>query len=149
MIRKILLAIGVLFIIIQVIRPNKNISATENPNAIDQHYAVPQEIVGILKKSCYDCHSNNTVYPWYSEIQPVAWWLQDHVNEGKQELNFDEFNNYDLKKKRHKMDEVAEVITENEMPLGSYTLIHREAILSPQEKESIVAWANALKKSIN
>lgn len=148
MIRKILLALLILLVAIQLFRPEKNLSGSNNPNAIDVHYTIPKEIGEVLRTSCYDCHSNNTIYPWYSNIQPFSWWLQNHVNEGKEELNFDEFNSYDAKKKKHKLDEVIEMIREDEMPLGSYTLIHRRAELSPQDKEKLISWASKLQKTI-
>jgi len=148
MIRKILLALLILLVAIQLFRPEKNLSGSNNPNAIDVHYTIPKEIGSVLRNSCYDCHSNNTSYPWYSNVQPFAWWLQNHVNEGKEELNFDEFNGYDAKKKIHKLDEVVEMIKEDEMPLSSYTLIHRQAELSPQDKDMLIAWASKLQKNI-
>lgn len=149
MIKKALLIIAILILVIQLFRPDKNISTSTSPNSIEAHYPVSNEIGVILRRSCYDCHSNNTAYPWYSNIQPFAWWLQSHVNEGKHELNFDEFNNYDVKKKKHKLDEVIETIEKDEMPLTSYTLIHRGAILSPQDKDKLITWAKELKKNIN
>ena len=109
---------------------------------------MPENIQNILKTSCYDCHSNNTNYPWYNKIQPVNWWLADHINEGKEELNFDEFNAYSTKKKLHKLDEVIETIKDNEMPLKSYTLIHSNAKLSENDKQEIEAWVKKIKSEI-
>ena len=145
---KVLLAIVLLLVVIQFFRPERNSTAADPLNSIERHYAVPNEIGVILQTSCYDCHSNNTEYPWYSNVQPLAWWLQDHVNEGKRKLNFDEFNTYDAKKKKHKLDEVVEMIEEDEMPLTSYTLVHRDASLSPENKTKIINWARELQKTI-
>ena len=78
------------FIVIQFIRPAKNKSEGVSTNDITTKYAVPQDVMAVLKTSCYDCHSNNTNYPWYANIQPIAWWLDDHIKEGKKELNFSE-----------------------------------------------------------
>jgi hypothetical protein len=102
----------------------------------------------ILKTSCYDCHSNNTVYPWYSNIQPLAWWLQGHVNEGKEELNFDEFATYNPRRQFKKMEETEEMITEGEMPLSSYTIIHSNAVLSASQKETLINWAKSIGQEI-
>ncbi len=143
--KKIGLGLLVLLVIIQFIRPTRNISSTESPNEISKFYNVPDEIHAVLKKSCYDCHSNNTNYPWYVNIQPVGWWLQRHINEGKKELNFEEFGTYVEKRAKHKFDEIEELVREGEMPLGSYTLIHRDAKLTPEQSEAIAAWAGALK----
>ncbi|ALL06237.1 cytochrome C [Pedobacter sp. PACM 27299] len=149
MVRKVLLIFAVLMLLIQLFRRGRNSSASASPNAIEANYQVPKEIGLLLRTSCYDCHSNNTVYPWYSQIQPFSWWLQSHVNDGKKELNFDQFNTYNIKKKKHKLDEVVEVIEKDEMPLSSYTLVHRKAVLSTQDKDKIIAWAKALKNAIN
>lgn len=110
---------------------------------------VPGHVQGLLKTSCYDCHSNNTAYPWYSNIQPVKWWLADHVNSGKRHLNFDEFNTYTKEKKLKKLDEVAETVKEGEMPLSSYTIIHHNAKLSSTDKSEIEKWVVQVKKEIN
>ncbi|MBE9599548.1 heme-binding domain-containing protein [Pedobacter sp. MC2016-24] len=149
MIRKALLILAIIILLIQMFRPEQNISASAPANAIEAHYPVSKRIGALLRSSCYDCHSNNTVYPWYSKVQPFAWWLRSHITEGKRELNFDEFNSYDNKKKKHKLDEVVEMIEKNEMPLSSYTLIHKKAVLSSQEKNEIIAWAKELKNAIH
>ncbi|MCB0513474.1 MAG: heme-binding domain-containing protein [Bacteroidetes bacterium] len=138
----------VLLAVIQFFKTKENKSVQTSENAITQHYDVPENIQNILKISCYDCHSNNTNYPWYNKIQPVNWWLADHVNEGKRKLNFDEFNTYSTKKKLHKLDEVIETIRENEMPLKSYTLIHGDAKLSDSDKQEIETWAKKIKSEI-
>lgn len=138
----------VLLAVIQFFKTKENKSVQTSENAITQHYDVPENIQNILKISCYDCHSNNTNYPWYNKIQPVNWWFADHVNEGKRKLNFDEFNTYSTKKKLHKLDEVIETIRENEMPLKSYTLIHGDAKLSDSDKQEIETWAKKIKSEI-
>ena len=109
---------------------------------------MPAEVDAILKSSCYDCHSNNTHYPWYANIQPVAWWLADHVNEGKREINFNEFLTYKPKKAHHKMEEVAEMVNEGEMPLQSYTIVHRDASLSDAQRKLVADWALGVMQQI-
>lgn len=146
--KKILIAAVILFIIIQFFHPAKNISEAPGTNAIEQHYNVPRNVSAMLKVSCYDCHSNNTVYPWYYHVQPVAWWLSDHINDGKRHLNFDEFNTYSVEKKKKKLSEVIETIEKGEMPLTSYTLIHSDAKLSKAQQKEINDWAKALKESL-
>lgn len=94
MIKKILYVLIAALVIIQFIRPKQNVSAGPFTNDVSTKFAVNDNVASILKQSCYDCHSNNTVYPWYANVQPVTWWLQDHVNEGKKELNFSEFATY-------------------------------------------------------
>ncbi|MGN6178266.1 MAG: heme-binding domain-containing protein [Mucilaginibacter sp.] len=148
-IRRILLALLVIFIVIQFIRPAKNISSGPYVNSIDKHYAVPNDVQAVLKRSCYDCHSNNTYYPWYNNIQPVAWLLAHDVNEGKGELNFDEFSSYSLSQKRHKLSGLIDEVKEGEMPMSIYTIIHRNAILSEVEKQRLITWADSLKGTLN
>jgi len=143
--KKIGLGLLVVLVVIQFIRPTRNISTSESPNEISKFYDVPAEVHAVLKKSCYDCHSNNTVYPWYTNLQPVGLWLQSHVNDAKGELNFSEFGTYNQKKAKHKFEEIEEVVGEGEMPLSSYTFIHRDAKLTPEQSASIAAWAGALK----
>jgi hypothetical protein len=104
--------------------------------------------MAILKTSCYDCHSNNTYYPWYNNIQPVAWWLKNHVDEGKRELNFSEFAAYRIGRQYRKLDEVNKQIKEGEMPLESYTLIHGNAKLNEQQKLMVANWVSAIRDSI-
>ncbi len=148
MVKKIAMGLLVALVIIQFFRPARNISSEKSTNDITNKYAVPASVQEILKTSCYDCHSNNTVYPWYANIQPVAWWLADHVNEGKKELNFSEFLTYSPKKAHHKLEEVNEMVKEGEMPLQSYTIIHQNAKLSEPQKLEIANWADGLMKEI-
>lgn len=148
MIRKILIGLLIVLVIIQFIHPAKNQSSSLSANDITTQFGVPNDVQGILKKACNDCHSNNTVYPWYSKIQPVDWWLNDHVVDGKRHLNFSEFTSYPAKKQRKKLEEVIETVKEGEMPLNSYTWIHKEAILTEAEKLSLSTWADTLSKSI-
>lgn len=144
----ILIASAVGLFIIQFFGIKKNQTTGEQPNHISKQFTVPAEVSTILKTSCYDCHSNNTVYPWYSNIQPVAWWLQGHVNEGKEELNFDEFASYTPRKQFKKLEETEEMINEGEMPLSSYTLIHGDAVLSASQKELLINWTKTIRQEI-
>ena len=141
--------LGVL-VVIQFFRPAKNINTTSaaTANDISKLYAVPENVMGILKTSCYDCHSNNTVYPWYNNIQPVAWWLNHHVEEGKREINFNEFATYPARRQYKKMEEVIDQVKEDEMPLSSYTIIHTNAKLSQEQKAALTDWAEAIRKDI-
>jgi len=146
--KKIILGIVVLLVLIQFFRPEKNSSTGISENHISKKYATPDEVKIILDKACYDCHSNNTNYPWYANFQPVAWWLDHHVDEGKGEINFDEFLTYPAKKARHKMEEVNEMVKEGEMPLNSYTWVHKDAVLTQAEKLVLAEWAVATMKTI-
>lgn len=109
---------------------------------------VPATIKNRLQVSCYDCHSNNTDYPWYSKIQPAAWFLEDHIQEGKDELNFNEWATYSDRRKNSKLRSIISQIEEDKMPLDSYTLIHKDAILSDEDKRMIINYMTALKDSL-
>jgi hypothetical protein len=150
MLKKILLVLLAAFIVIQFFRPVKNIntSAAATTNDISKVFSVPDNVHSILKTSCYDCHSNNTYYPWYAAIQPAAWWLQDHVDEGKKEVNFDEFATYSPRRQFKKFEEIIKQVKEEEMPLSSYTLIHRNAILNKEQSTTLTTWATAQQDSM-
>lgn len=109
---------------------------------------VPETIQKKLQISCYDCHSNNTQYPWYNKVQPVAWFMQNHIKEGKKELNFNEWADYSDRRKKSKLKSIISQIEDNEMPLDSYTLIHKDAIFSDTEKQEIIEWVTQLKDSL-
>lgn len=136
------------FVIIQFFRPAKNKSEGTSKNDISTLYTVPLDVQNILKTSCNDCHSNNTVYPWYAEIQPVSWWLNSHIEDGKKDLNFSEFATYRIRRQYKKLEEINELVKENEMPLDSYLWIHKDAKLSDQQKLTIANWAEAVRDSI-
>src|SRR5215213_10144647 len=145
---KILIGILILLIVIQFIRPSRNSGNAFGRNDFTHELQVSDTIMHILKVSCFDCHSNHTSYPWYAEINPVGWWLNNHVNEGKRELNFSEFAAYPLKKQNKKLEEMADQVKEHEMPLSSYTLIHKDAKLSEQQINSLVLWTEQARAEI-
>jgi len=149
-IKPIALVLLAALIIIQFFKPERNLSSSETiaANDISKLYPVPQEVASILKTSCYDCHSNNTHYPWYSNFQPVAWWLADHVKEGKGDLNFSEFASYRIGKQYRKLEKMNSEVKEGEMPLESYTFIHGDAKLNPAQKEKLMSWASEIRDSI-
>ncbi|MBS1976078.1 MAG: heme-binding domain-containing protein [Bacteroidetes bacterium] len=143
--KKILYGLIAILALLQFVRPTRNISAEASPNEINLHYAVPDQVMSTLKYSCYDCHSNNTKYPWYFNIQPVGMWMQSHVNDAKRHLNFSEFGSYEEKKAKHKFEEIEDAASNGWMPLGSYLLIHSDARLTPEQSKAIAEWAGALK----
>jgi len=148
--KKLFLILLIIFVIIQFFRPTKNIAtdASAFKNDIATVFIVPDSVHQILQASCYDCHSNNTLYPWYNNIQPVAWWLNHHIKEGKRELNFSEFASYPIRRKYRKLDALIKEVKSDGMPLSSYTLIHRYAILSPDQKNTLINWATSVCDSI-
>lgn len=148
MLKKILLVLLAAFIVIQFIHPEKNMAEGPQPNYIGNNYTVPEDVKSILAKACNDCHSNNTVYPWYAKIQPVDWWLTKHVNDGKKHINYDEYTNKSLRYQYHKMEETIEMVKEGEMPLDSYTWVHKDAKLTEAEKTKLTGWAETVMKDM-
>lgn len=144
MIKKILIALLVILVLIQFIQPAKNTSTAVTGNDITVLYPVPDSVQLILQKACYDCHSSNTRYPWYFNIQPVAWWMNDHIKEAKEELNFSDFGSRPLPKQIKKLKKTAKEVEEGEMPMDSYTWMHKDAKLTEIEKNILINWANNL-----
>jgi len=146
--QKILIVILVVLIIIQFIHPAHNVSNATQPNNITKAYATSEDVQNILAKACYDCHSNNTRYPWYAKIQPVDWWLANHVEEGKEHLNFDAFVSYKPARQYHSMKECIDEVKDGDMPLGSYTLIHTDAKLSDAQKQTLLNWFQSIRTTL-
>ena len=142
---KVILAVlAAVFIIIQFIRPERNAS-TPPP---DGPVAIPADVRDVLQVACFDCHSDNTRYPWYAEIQPVGWWLAGHIRDAKKDLNFDELGTYRPRRRFAKLKQIEEMITDAKMPLPSYLIIHKDAVLSPEKKEAIIAWTKTMRDSL-
>lgn len=134
----------------QLYQPARNVDFGQVSVAhFTKTYAVPENVETILRTSCYDCHSNNTNYPWYSYIQPVRLFMDSHINEGKGNLNFSEWGDYSSRKQRSKLNGISKQIKSGEMPLTSYTLIHRNAILSGAQKEEVIHWMDKMKDSLS
>lgn len=144
----ILLGFAGALLVLQFVRPEKNISMEPTSIAITQHYPVPQTIQSLFQRSCNDCHTNNTVYPWYTEIQPLGWWLNKHIRDGKKGVNFDEYAGYRLMKQYHRFNDIIEQVQEDKMPLPSYLIIHRYAKLTVEEKNDLVQWCRAMRDSM-
>lgn len=138
---KIISGIVFVFIAIQFIRPARNISNQILATDIIKTVSVSDSVQAVLKKACYDCHSNNTNYPWYSNIQPIGWFLANHVSEGKRRLNFSEFGSYTQRRQLSKLNDIANEVQDGGMPLSSYTLTHKEARLTANEKSLVIKWA--------
>jgi hypothetical protein len=145
LVRFFVICVGMLLLGIQFIRPVANNDIIYSSNHINTIVFVSDTIETILQAACYDCHSNQTNYPWYTQIQPIGFWLNHHVEEGKQELNFSAFASYKKKKQLHKLDECIEMIEEGEMPLTSYSVVHQNARLNEAEKKSLIEWVKGSK----
>ncbi len=138
-IRIILIVILIALIVMQFFRPEKNNGGYATVVAFETETRVSIEVASILKTNCYDCHSNQTKYPWYAEVAPFSFWLQDDIKHGKKHFNVSEWDSYSAKKKDHKLEEVIEMVEEGEMPLDSYTWLHGK--LEKENQKLLLQWA--------
>ena len=146
--KKILYILILAFVVIQFFQIDKtNPPINENQDFIKMYNPSP-EITEQIKTSCYDCHSNESKYPWYTNVQPVAWWVKNHIDEGKEHLNFSEFGSYSAKKQAHKMEECYELIEEGEMPLKSYTIAHKDAVLDDASKRLLNSYFKEMEEKL-
>jgi hypothetical protein len=149
-IKKILFIGLIIFLLMKLYQPARNIHYEQGTAAnFTKAYKVPENVKTIFRTSCYDCHSNNTNYPWYASIQPIRLFMESHIKEGKENLNFDEFTNYSSRKQKNKLDRMMKQIKADEMPLSSYTIIHKNAILSKNKKAVVIDWINKTIDSIS
>ncbi|HBY69567.1 MAG TPA: cytochrome C [Flavobacteriaceae bacterium] len=130
-------------IIIQFIRPEKNNGGYESVALFEKETKPSAEVAVLLKENCYDCHSDQTQYPWYAEIAPISFWLDDHIEHGKGHFNASAWDSYSIKKKDHKMEELVEMVEEGEMPLKEYTWIHGD--ITEAEQKLILQWAGLVR----
>jgi hypothetical protein len=147
--KKVLFLLFAVFIAIQFIQPARNTSGQVLPTDISKTVSVPENVHAILQTACFDCHSNNTRYPWYNYVQPAAWILANHIKHGKKDLNFSEFGSYSTRRQQSKFKSIASQIEDGEMPLYSYTMIHKNARLTKEEKLVIIKWAQNEKDSLD
>lgn len=138
--KKVLIIIVIVFVFMQFFRIDKNnpiVKPEENYVTITH---APKEVESILKSSCYDCHSNESKYPWYTNIAPISWYVKDHINEGRSYLNFSEFGRYNNYQKKHIYESLYAAANEGWMPLDSYLWIHKDAKLSTKDKKILKEW---------
>lgn len=147
-IKKILLLLLLIFVVIQFIQPGRNTADGLTDSAFTKVFVVPDNVQNIMRVACYDCHSNNTRYPWYSKIQPGAWFMASHITNGKKQLNFSEFGKLSVRKQTSKLKQIANQVKDGEMPLSSYKWIHKDARLSEQDKKTVIDWMNKTADSL-
>ncbi len=144
--KKILIIILVAFVIIQFFPiDTTNPAPTPGMDFLKIKNTTP-EIAGIINASCYDCHSNETRYPWYAHISPASWLLRNHIDEGRKNLNFSTFAVYEPKIQAHKLQECIEMVERKEMPLESYFIGHQDAKLTDEQRKVLVNYFKREKK---
>jgi hypothetical protein len=140
------LAVGVLFISVQFVRPNQTNSPVEPARTLESHVSVTPEVAGIFERACKDCHSNQTDWPWYAQVAPVSWYVVEHVNHGRREMNFSEWSTYDREQADWLLGAMCMTAERGRMPLASYTRLHHVAKLSPADVQTLCAWSRTAKR---
>ena len=142
--KKVVISVIVILIAIQFIAIDKTLPEREpGSDFFEQHTASP-EVLNAFKSACYDCHSAETVYPWYTRIQPLGWWIAGHIKGGRQKLNLSAWATYDEERKQHKIEEMAEEIENKSMPLTSYLIGHSDARISEEQRKIMADWLRSL-----
>jgi hypothetical protein len=147
-VKRILLALLVLFVVAQLIRPSMANPPFDETKTLYAAEPVPSDVRAMLDRSCADCHSSRTAWPWYSRIAPVSWFLIDHVKDGRKELNYDEWVGYTPRRQARKLEETCDQVKTWEMPLKSYLRLHRDADLTQEEREQLCRWSTAYRARI-
>jgi hypothetical protein len=143
--KKIYFGLIIVLVGIQFIRIDMTLPEADPALDIIAMNSIDAKTADMLKSACYDCHSNETVYPWYTNVAPMSWWIQGHINGGRQSLNFSEWGSYDAEKQAHKIEEVIEKVKLEHMPLGSYTWLHSEAKMTQEDRENMVLAFDGMK----
>ncbi|HEY0083357.1 MAG TPA: heme-binding domain-containing protein [Pyrinomonadaceae bacterium] len=137
------LCVAALFVSVQFVRPNKANPPVDQAGAIESHVRVTPEVAGIFERACKDCHSHQTDWPWYARIAPVSWYVADHVEHGRREMNFSEWSAYDRERADWLLGAMCMTAERGRMPLPSYTRMHGAAKLSPADVRILCAWSQA------
>ena len=142
-VKALLLIVAALLVVVQFVRPARTNPGVVAGQSLEEMSPPPAEVVRVLERSCMDCHSNRTRWPWYSNVSPVSWFVVDHVEEGRQELNFSRWGSYSASRREGYLKAICESASEGWMPLSSYTLVHRGAVLKPADRKTLCDWAGA------
>ena len=144
--RRVLILFLVSFIAMQFVRPDR----TNPPAAAAASLTAktPPDITALLDRACRDCHSNDTRWPWYSNVSPVSWFVANHVNHARSHLNYSEWNTYDSKEQDKFLRGMCDLTKREDMPLPSYLLIHRDATLSAADVTTLCAWSDKMRDTL-
>jgi mono/diheme cytochrome c family protein len=138
--RNILIALVVALIIMQFFPIDKTNAPVDQAKDFLTMENAPTEVAQLFKTACYDCHSDETKYPWYTSVAPISWFIKGHIDEGHEHINFSTWADYDAKKKAHKMEEIIEVVDGKEMPMLTYWMIHWDAKISEEQRKQMTDW---------
>lgn len=145
-VKRILLALLAILVVIQFFRIDKTNPPVDAGAEFMAMANPPADVAKLIKDACYDCHSHETNYPWYTNVAPVSWWIGNHIKEARGHLNFSTWKAYDAEKKAHKAEECAEEVEKGLMPLKPYTRMHAEARLTDEQREQLITWFKSLEE---
>lgn len=146
--KRVVLALVVIFLLMQLYRPSRDNPPVDQTKTMEKTMQIPANVETTLSRACNDCHSSKTVYPWYSNVAPVSWFLASHITDGRHEMNMSEWATYSAKKRRRRLEQICEQVNKKEMPLPSYLWLHPDAKLSDADRSLLCDWANAEKAKI-
>ena len=144
-----LIVIVVFLVVAQFFRPSHVNPPIDPAKTLIATAQVPPNVQSILERSCYDCHSNKTVYPWYNKVAPVSWLLARDINDGRSQVNFSEWAGYTQKRKLHKLENICDQVKQGDMPLWFYLPLHPKAKLSDADRAAICTWTAAETSRLN
>jgi hypothetical protein len=145
----VVIVVACLFILLQFKRPARTNPVSETSLSIEAHTQITPQVKEILDRSCRDCHSNNTEWPWYTNVAPVSWWITDHVNEGRKQVNLSEWGKLDKDRQDKKLRQICDEVQDGAMPLSSYLPLHPKAKLSEQDKKTLCDWTAAERERLS
>lgn len=143
MLRWVAVVIAMFFLGVQFVRPLRTNPSFDGAHALQSHVDVPSEVGAVLGRACMDCHSNQTRWPWYSNVAPASWFVADHVDHGRRHLNFSTWARYDRDRAEHLMGDICKEVKSGTMPMPSYLLLHPGAKLTPQDVKTLCDWSTS------
>lgn len=146
MLRRSGVAAAVVLVAMQIVRPARTNPPGETRNGLASVHPMPAHVAAVVDRACRDCHSNETRWPWYSNVAPVSWFVIDHVNHGRSHFNYSEWHRYDAKEAERLLAKACEMARSGEMPLPSYTIVHRAARLSAADVEALCGWSEEMRR---
>jgi len=148
MIKKLLYVLLAIFVVIQFIPSNRPVTIAENPADLIGNNEVPAQMADMLKNACYDCHSNESKYPWYAYVSPVSYLINRDIREGREHLNFSDWENLEKRTKLKILGEISEVVLDGEMPMKIYPPLHPEARLTDEDRQAMADWADGFAEKV-
>ena len=151
--RRVLKIVAILLVVlvvgIQAIRPARTNPPIDESQTINARTQMTSDVAAIFDRSCRDCHTNKTVWPWYTNVAPLSWWLSNHVSDGRRSLNMSEWGKLSNDRQERKLRQICDEVLDGNMPLSSYTPMHPAAKLSDQDKKTLCGWTDTERQRLS